>query len=219
MSQPEIEPRPSRCKMSTLTKSYSNSMLIHFRNICIWARNMAPPSAWGCMNNIYEHTWAALRCTCKSFILEFWHQALASRVIHCQARYVDHVRVTIGETWLRSSPSSTRGPETDMSRTSAVGGEHSNKELFEQLLIEHLHMSRRQTFGFLFSCNKNKGAVIHAFFCCRWILVHPPPLISLYSQHVFLSSLSHGRFSLSETGKDCAYFSKRQTKKPLLNLF
>ncbi len=52
---------------------------------------MAPQSSCGYIN-IHEHTWAALGCgpnsTRKSFNPEYWHQALASPRIRCQARQI-----------------------------------------------------------------------------------------------------------------------------------
>jgi hypothetical protein len=91
MSRPVIEPAVGA---STLAKSYPNSVLSTYE-----------PPTWlpQCMC-LHENTWAALRsrpsCSCKLFNPEYWHQALVSPRIHCQARLsskTDHVGVTTME--------------------------------------------------------------------------------------------------------------------------
>ncbi len=106
---------------------------------------------------IHEHTWAALGCrlnsACKSFNPEYWHQALASP--HSLSRKVDHVGVTTMKRLDQGHFHPKLDPETDMSQPEIesgppkkLGGEHSIKETFEQLVksySEHLHMSQWQS--------------------------------------------------------------------------
>ncbi len=93
------------------TKELFKHMIIIIRYIYIWARDMASSSA--CV------TWTYMTCTigcstCKSFIPEYWHQALANPCVQCQANRT-HGGHHYGETWPRPFPSSTRRPENDMS--------------------------------------------------------------------------------------------------------
>jgi hypothetical protein len=102
--------RPPRWEAGTLAKSYPDSLWIAIRNICTWARNMAPP--------VHEHTWTALGCrpicTCKSFNTEYWHQALACPHVQCQARQITSGS-PLWSTLPRSSLFSTRVPKADTS--------------------------------------------------------------------------------------------------------
>ncbi len=110
---------------------------------------------------LHEHTWTHMSCTsmyrlkstCKLINPEYWHQALASPHIHCQACNTDHVRVTT----LERLDQGHLHPKLEVPRlaclsrelkyrASEVGGKHSSKELFEQLVnsySEHLHMNPR----------------------------------------------------------------------------
>jgi len=112
-----IEIRPPRWEVSTLAKSYWNSLLISIRNIYIWASDKAPPVhvvTWTYMNTHelhYDVGWLALAC----------RSTLNIDIIHLQVRVftVKQDRSLqghhYGETWPRSSPSYNRGHETDIS--------------------------------------------------------------------------------------------------------
>ncbi len=143
-----IEPGPPQREASTFAKSYSNSVILAIRTITYEPAVWPPPMhlvTWTYMNTHELH------CS-----------PLASRSVlnidirHLQVRIftvkqdISHKGHQCGDTWPRSSPSITWGPETDMSwpgnkpGPSAVGGEHSSKELFEQRVnnySEHVHMS------------------------------------------------------------------------------
>ncbi len=106
-----MEPRPPQWEASTQAKSYSKSLLIAIRNIYMSLQHGSPLCM--CYMNLPEHTLSALRCrlnsTCKSLNPEYWHQTLARPHVQCQARLI-----TSSLWWdlTKSSPSSTRGPET-----------------------------------------------------------------------------------------------------------
>jgi hypothetical protein len=107
---------------------------------------------------LHEHTGTHLSCTtvgcrpnsiCKSFNPEYWHQALASLHIHCQARQIT-LRSHYGETWPSQGHLHRKHqvPRNDTCRTgikprprwweaSTVAKSYSNS------VLEHLYMSKR----------------------------------------------------------------------------
>jgi hypothetical protein len=113
MSRLGIEPGPTRWEESTLAKSYSNSLLIVIRNIYIWACNMAPPVHVLHELNIHEHKWTALasRSTLNIHIIHLYVRLFNVR--QDRSRRGHHYE----DTWPRSSPSSTKSSENDMSRS------------------------------------------------------------------------------------------------------
>ncbi len=94
---------------------------------------------------LHEHTWTHINCTV-GWISLAWRSPWISTTGTCKSACsmsgkTDHVGVTsYGETWPRSSPSSTRASETNTclarnrTQASAVGGEHFSKDLYEQLI-------------------------------------------------------------------------------------
>ncbi len=116
----ESNPWPLWWEANPLANSYLNTVLISIRNIYIWTRDMAPPIACGYMNNEHtymnsEHTWVGWIVLESRSTLNFdirYLQARKFTVNQDRSRQGHHY----GEIWPRSSPSSTRGPETNMHR-------------------------------------------------------------------------------------------------------
>ncbi len=153
-----------------------------------------------CYKDIQEHTWTALGCrsnsTCKSFSPEYWHQAIASQRIHCQARQI----TSESPLWrdltkvffiLHSRSWDWHVPAGNRTRASKVGGEHSSKEP-----LRHLHWKRK------------KNSRISAFSKFQYSkrlqtspdgLIFSRHLLSLFSRiknlsKIFIVFLSFGKF-------------------------
>ncbi len=156
MSQPRVETRPPWWKASTLEKSHLICVLIALPNIyiCVWASEQwRMLVTWlpqcMCYMNIHEHTLTAPGCRPNSSLVLAWHQQSI-----CQLPRHQHLQV---RAFTVKQDRSRRGyhlwtdltkvisilnyrsqdchiPAGNRTRASTVGGEHSKKEPFEQLV-------------------------------------------------------------------------------------
>jgi hypothetical protein len=150
-----IKPGPRKWEASTLEESHLNSLLLAIQNIYIWAydqQRMLPP-----VHVLHEHTWTALGCrpysTCKASAK---HLPVAKTSGTCKSAYslsseTDHFgfgnttmkRLDQGHLHLKLEVPGLTCPVRKSNLASAMGGKHSRKEPFEQLVntIEDIYIS------------------------------------------------------------------------------
>ncbi len=208
MSRTGIEPRPPQCmggehSSKELFEQLYNSYLEHLH---LSPQHSLPVHmvTWTC---VHEHTWAALGCrpnsTCKLFNPEYWHQARTCKSTYSLSSKTDHAGVTTMERFYQGHLHPKLGVPRltclggNQTQVSAVGGEHSSKELFKRSnhsYSEHLHISPWQYITFHYLDARVNWNFLYSTFPrliilqnklnlkLRWVMVlnSPPPLPQIY---------------------------------------
>jgi hypothetical protein len=142
-----IEPGAPQREASTQAKSYLNSVLSAIRTITYEPATWSPPMhlvTWTYMNTLEKHCsplashtiWILTSDTCKSAYSQ------SSKTYHIRVTSVEILAQDHLHPKLEVPRLTCLGPKQTLA--SAVGGQHSSKELFEQRVnsySEHLHMS------------------------------------------------------------------------------